>query len=73
MYELMVMAVKFQIQSIRNPRDLIMVTLNHLDAMQDYTMKNEIKKSIHLAYEHLIRVSVNQWKICCHANKSNIH
>ena len=56
MYELMVMAVKHQIQTLRNPRHLIMITLNHLDAMQDYTNNPELKRSIYLAYEHLINV-----------------
>jgi hypothetical protein len=57
MYELMIMAVKHQIQTIRNPRHLVMITLNHLDAMQDYTNNADLQKSIYLAYEHLINVS----------------
>ena len=56
MYELMIMAVKHQIFAIRNPRHLTMVTLNHLDAMQDYTCNTETRKSIRLAHEFLINV-----------------
>ena len=33
-----------------------MVTLNHLDAMQDYTCNTETRKSIRLAHEFLINV-----------------
>ena len=60
MYELMIMAVKHQIFSIRNPRHLTMITLNHLDAMQDYTCNTETRKSIRLAHEFLINVSLKQ-------------
>ena len=56
MYELMIMAVKRQIQLLNNPRHLVMITLNHLDAMQDYTNNADNKKSIYLAHEHLINV-----------------
>ena len=58
MYELMIMAVKHQIFAIRNPRHLTMITLNHLDAMQDYTCSTETRKSIILAHEFLINVSL---------------
>ena len=51
------MAVKRQIQLLKNPRHLVMITLNHLDAMQDYTNNADNKKSIYLAHEHLINVS----------------
>ena len=54
----MIMAVKRQIQLLNNPRHLVMITLNHLDAMQDYTNNADNKKSIYLAHEHLINVSM---------------
>ena len=52
------MAVKHQFQMIRNPRHLIMVTLNHLDAMQDYATNQMTKKNILVTYELLINVSI---------------
>lgn len=58
LYELMIMAVKHQFQMIRNPRHLIMVTLNHLDAMQDYATNQMTKKNILVTYELLINVSI---------------
>ena len=54
----MIMAVKHQFQMIRNPRHLIMVTLNHLDAMQDYATNQMTKKNILVTYELLINVSI---------------
>ena len=43
----MIMAVKHQILMSQNPRHLIMVTLNHLDAMTDYATSPNTKKNIH--------------------------
>ena len=63
LYELMIMAVKHQFQMIRNPRHLIMVTLNHLDAMQDYATNQMTKKNILVTYELLINVSSDAKKI----------
>ena len=59
----MIMAVKHQFQMIRNPRHLIMVTLNHLDAMQDYATNQMTKKNILVTYELLINVSSDAKKI----------
>lgn len=59
LYELMIMAVKHQFQMIRNPRHLIMVTLNHLDAMQDYATNQMTKKNILVTYELLINAYCN--------------
>ena len=53
------MAVKHQFQMIKNPRHLIMVTLNHLDAMQDYATNQTTKTNILVTYELLINVSTN--------------
>lgn len=55
----MIMAVKHQFQMIKNPRHLIMVTLNHLDAMQDYATNQTTKTNILVTYELLINVSTN--------------
>ena len=52
----MIMAVKHQVLMSPNPRHLIMVTLNHLDAMTDYATNPVTKKNIHTTYELLIQV-----------------
>jgi len=56
LYDLMIMAVKHQVLLSQNPRHLIMVTLNHLDAITDYATTPNTKKNIHTTYELLIQV-----------------
>ena len=52
----MVMATKYQILMCRNPRHLVMITLNHIDAMLDFTTNQAVKQNINAAYELLIQV-----------------
>ena len=54
----MVMATKHQILMCRNPRHLVMITLNHIDAMLDFTTNAAVKQNIHAAYELLIQVKL---------------
>ena len=56
----MVMAIKYQILMCRNPRHLVMITLNHIDAMMDFTTNTAVKQNIHTAYELLIQVNFNK-------------
>ena len=51
----MVMAVKYQLTMSHDPRDLVFVTLNHLDAIMDYATTPGVKKNVELAYELLIQ------------------
>lgn len=55
LYDLMVMAVKWQVLNARNPHDLVQITLNHLDAIMDYARSAVVKKNVELAYELLIQ------------------
>ena len=55
----MVMATKYQILMSRNPRHLVMITLNHIDAMLDFTTNAAVKQNINAAYELLIQVKTN--------------
>ncbi len=55
LYDLMVMAVKQQVLMSVNPHDLVMITLNHLDAIRDYARTPAVKNNIELAYELLIQ------------------
>ena len=61
----MVMAIKYQILMCRNPRHLVMITLNHIDAMMDFTTNAAVKQNIHTAYELLIQVLFNTLEKCC--------
>ena len=51
----MVMAVMQQILLSRNPLDLVMVTLNHLDAIHDYVRTPAAKANLELTYDLLIQ------------------
>ena len=68
----MVMAIKYQILMCRNPRHLVMITLNHIDAMMDFTTNTAVKQNIHTAYELLIQVNINQLKKMLHQNTRKI-
>ena len=57
LYDLMVMAVKHQVIMSKHPHDLIMITLNHLDAIMDYAKTPAVKKNVELAYELLLQVN----------------
>ena len=60
LYDLMIMAVKHQVLMSRNPRQLIMVTLNHLDAIRDFVAvrNTQVVANIQLAYDLLLQVQV---------------
>ena len=57
------MAAKHQILMCRNPRHLVMITLNHIDAMLDFTTNTLVKENIHAAYELLIQVNLSNLMI----------
>ena len=68
LYDLMVMATKHQILICRNPRHLVMITLNHIDAIMDFTTNPAVKQNIQTAYELLIQVN----GICLATQNSNL-
>ena len=55
LYDLMVMAVKQQILLSRDPKDLVMVTLNHLDAIHDYIRDPSAKANLEMTYDFLVQ------------------
>ena len=60
LYDLMIMAVKHQVLMSRNPRQLVMVTLNHLDAIRDFVAvrNTQVVANVQLAYDLLLQVQV---------------
>ena len=56
----MIMAVKHQVLMSRNPRQLVMVTLNHLDAIRDFVAvrNTQVVANVQLAYDLLLQVQV---------------
>ena len=54
LYDLMTMAVKYQVLMCHNPRHLIALTLNHLDAILSYVTCSEVKKNVEVAFSHFV-------------------
>ena len=55
LYDLMVMAVKQQILLSRDPKDLVFVTLNHLDAIHDYIRDPAAKANLEMTHDLLVQ------------------
>lgn len=55
----MTMAVKYQISLISNPRELILVTLNHLDSILPFVSDSQsCTNLIELCYKRLFKVNI---------------
>ena len=54
LYDLMTMAVKYQVLMCHNPRHLVALTLNHLDAILSYVTCSEVKKNVEVAFSHFV-------------------
>ncbi|KAI5755285.1 hypothetical protein M8J77_015697 [Diaphorina citri] len=50
LYDLMTMVFKYQILSAREPRDLILITLNHMDAMRSLVQTSQVQKQLDACY-----------------------
>ena len=59
------MAVKQQILLSRDPKDLVMVTLNHLDAIHDYVRNPAAKANLEMTHDMLVQGpnSIKMFKI----------
>ena len=55
LYDLMVMAVKQQILLSRDPKDLVAVTLNHLDAIHDYVRNPQARANLEMTHDLLVQ------------------
>ncbi|XP_063243141.1 protein OSCP1 isoform X2 [Bacillus rossius redtenbacheri] len=56
LYDLMKMVFKYQIFMARQPRDIILITLNHLDAIRSFISNPSLLAQADMAYEILIKV-----------------
>lgn len=56
LYDLMTMVFKHQVFSAREPKDLILITLNHLDSMRYLVSVPAIHKQLDAAYFLIIKV-----------------
>ncbi|XP_040572798.1 protein OSCP1 [Lepeophtheirus salmonis] len=55
LYDLMIMAVKFQILSCRHPKEILGVTLNHLDAIRTFVSEDDVISNLQLTHQLLIK------------------
>lgn len=56
LYDLMIMVFKYQIYFVSRPRDILLVTLNHLDSMRNLVSSSFIYKQLDVAYHWLTKV-----------------
>merc|ERR1719220_1531382 len=54
LYDLMTMAVKSRGLMCHNPRHLVSLTLNHLDAILGYITASSVKANVELAFQHTV-------------------
>jgi len=54
LYDLMTMAVKYQVLMCHNPRHIIALTLNHLDAILGYVTDTNVNNNVEAAFNHLV-------------------
>uniref|UniRef100_A0A8D8LNV8 Protein OSCP1 n=1 Tax=Cacopsylla melanoneura TaxID=428564 RepID=A0A8D8LNV8_9HEMI len=50
LYDLMTMVFKYQILAAREPRDLILISLNHMDAMRSLVQTSQVQKQLDACY-----------------------
>ena len=55
LYDLMTMAVKYQVLMCQNPRHLIALTLNHLDAILGYVTCPSVAANVEAAFSQFVQ------------------
>ena len=55
LYDLMTMAVKYQVLMCHNPRHLIALTLNHLDAILSYVTCPSVAANVEAAFNQFVQ------------------
>ena len=61
LYDLMTMAFKYQISLALQPRDVILITLNHMDAIRAFV---DGQSNIRQQVDHVYRLLIEVWKKC---------
>lgn len=57
LFDLMIMMVKYQLTAATGPGEVILLTLNHIDAMHDMVSNVNVQKCISLVHEMIMDVS----------------
>ena len=55
LYDLMTMAVKYQVLMCHNPKHIISLTLNHLDSIIRYVTCDTVKKHVETAFTYFVQ------------------
>lgn len=57
LFDLMIMMVKYQLKAATGPREVILITLNHTDAMRDMVNDVNVQKGVSMIHQMIINVS----------------
>lgn len=57
LFDLMIMMVKYQLTASTGPREVILITLNHIDAMRDMVSDVNAQKCVTLVHQMIVDVS----------------
>lgn len=58
LFDLMIMMVKYQFTQATGPRELLLIALNHTDAMRDMVTEESTRESINVLQRTLVTVSL---------------
>lgn len=61
LFDLMIMMVKYQLRVATGPREVILITLNHIDAMRDMISDVNAQKCVSMVHHMIINVSITQY------------
>lgn len=71
LFDLMIMMVKYQLTASTGPREVILITLNHIDAMRDMVSDVNAQKCVTLVHQMIVDVSIvhvvsltTSWLVC---------
>lgn len=58
LFDLMIMMVKYQLKAATGPREVILIILNHIDAIRDMVSDTNAQKCVTLVQEMVVDVSI---------------
>jgi len=59
LFDLMIMMVKYQLRAATGPREVILITLNHIDAMRDMVSDVNAQKYVSMVHQMIVNVSAS--------------
>jgi hypothetical protein len=59
LYDLMIMAFKYQVIMACQPLELILITLNHIDAIRDFVSTPALQAQVDITYTMLMEVRIS--------------